>query len=179
MILQVKIIDIQNEFRVFSCWLNSLEKTFDFLSQLSGEGAQLMEANLIDRGHCLPLPTEAFDGSVLSVPIQQLEREWQQQLGLPSLDWSLHYQWCISRLKQRLEGHHAYTGRLKQALESTHANHLRVQESSYSASTRSRLSHRYENLLDQYERLLIQAQVREKNLQQHLHQLLSSVEELA
>ncbi|GAB2526612.1 hypothetical protein [Spirosoma aerophilum] len=178
MLLQLKTIDPEKGLRVFSCWLLSLEQTFDFLSELSGEGTQLIEAKLIDKGHCLPLPTEAFDGAPLSGSIRQLEREWQHVLGQPSQNWLAHYQWCMGQLNQQLAAHQDYTSRLTLALKTTESNRRRVQERPYRTSIQARLDQRYESLVDRYEQLLAKAQIRDENLRQHLHQLQASVEEL-
>ncbi|MCX6214978.1 hypothetical protein [Spirosoma sp.] len=61
-----------------------MEYALDVLSSLCSSGKCICKAELIDQGLHTSLPIEAFDGSPVSLPIQELESQWQELLYAPT-----------------------------------------------------------------------------------------------
>ena len=81
MVLYFTTADNLGQSKEFSWWFNNLEFALDVLSHLSSKGKIILYAQLIDNGHHINLPPDAFDGNTMSSPIRQLESEWQQLLA--------------------------------------------------------------------------------------------------
>ncbi|MFD1143730.1 hypothetical protein ACFQ4C_21560 [Larkinella insperata] len=58
-----------------------LEGHFEVLNSFVAAGYQLLSAFLVDQGHRMDLPLEAFDGSPMRDPLHQLQEQYQQVLG--------------------------------------------------------------------------------------------------
>lgn len=81
MVLYFTAVDSLGQLKEFSWWFTNLEFALDVLSRLSSTGRTIRYARLIDNGHHLNLPPDAFDGKAMSSSIRQLECEWQQLLA--------------------------------------------------------------------------------------------------
>lgn len=171
MFVRLKATDSHNQIREFSCWPDSLETAFDFLSNVALSHDKILQVDLIDNAHCVQLPTEAFDGAPFSMAIQQLEREWQQILHQPLSQRGRHTHWFIDKIHQQLKTHQAHIDRLKLAMEITKQNCQQAQERIFWEPSRSRLLEKYERFLNQYENQLALALIREQTLANQLAQL--------
>lgn len=83
MIILLTAIDSQSQVREFFYQPNSIELGFDIVSQIAAQDTTLINVELIDKGHHMPLPIEVFDGAPLAIPIQKLEQEWAFLLEQP------------------------------------------------------------------------------------------------
>jgi len=81
MILYFTAVDDLGQPKEFSWWFTNMEFALDVLSHLSSTGKTIIYAQLIDNGHPISLPLDAFDGQIISSSIYQLASEWQQLLG--------------------------------------------------------------------------------------------------
>ena len=76
-------IDPQGRTREFFYQPHRIELGFDVVSQLAAQGTTLIDVQLVDQGIYMPLPIEAFDGTPLAAPIEELERDWTRLLEQP------------------------------------------------------------------------------------------------
>ncbi|ADB37243.1 hypothetical protein [Spirosoma linguale] len=83
MVLRFTTVDILGNDREYAWWFSTMEYALDVLSSLCASGKYISKAELIDQGHHTTLPVEAFDGSSLSMPIQELENQWLELLYVP------------------------------------------------------------------------------------------------
>lgn len=67
----------------YSWWYSTMEYALDVLSLVSQKGKRIYKAQLVDTNYRIDLPVDAFNGEVISAPIYELEREWQQLLATP------------------------------------------------------------------------------------------------
>ena len=81
MVLHFTEVDNLGQPKEFSWWFTSLEFALDVLSNLSSAGRTIRYARVVDNGHHINLPLDAFDGKTMSSPIRELESEWQQLLA--------------------------------------------------------------------------------------------------
>ncbi len=61
-------------------WIKTYESAFEKLTQLVADKWSLSVAILVDKGECIHLPIEAFDGQPIQAQIEALEQEWTQLL---------------------------------------------------------------------------------------------------
>ncbi|GAB3741175.1 hypothetical protein GCM10028816_49440 [Spirosoma lituiforme] len=80
MVLSFTTADCLGQLKECSWWFTNMEFALEVLNNLSSRGKTVLHARLIDNGHHIDLPVDAFDGNTLSSPIYQLENEWKQLL---------------------------------------------------------------------------------------------------
>ena len=80
MVLLLTAFDKKVQFRQFACHISTLEGALDTLSAIAATGDILMEAHLLDEGKWTTLPVELFDGQIFSIPLLDLQQQWQQVL---------------------------------------------------------------------------------------------------
>lgn len=59
----------------------SLDACLEFLTNLAGNGWQLIHIELVDNGRHTQLPIEAFDGLPMKSPLRRLHHEWKTLLA--------------------------------------------------------------------------------------------------
>lgn len=79
--LLLTAIDLEGEFRDFSCQLIDIDIGFDLLSQLASKGNILVKVRLLEESSGTYLPHEAFDEKPVLPVIKELEKDWQQILN--------------------------------------------------------------------------------------------------
>lgn len=80
-LLFLKALDEDDQFREFICQVYELETALGTLSAIVAQGNKILEAYIIEEGQRTHLSTQAFDHQDLVYPIQQLQSEWQTILA--------------------------------------------------------------------------------------------------
>ncbi len=173
MMLNIKTLDTNNEYRNFYWWFDRIETTFDVLNTISSRGDQILKAEIIDNDQRTVLPAEAFDGSGsrCSDVIQQLEREWKEILNQPVNMRSVNKQWLISLTRSQIRNQNDRIAQLERAIETIEQRLQQVEHSYEVKSCCINLLSRYQMSLRQYQNQLHLAQSRRQLLQNQLHKL--------
>ncbi len=83
MSLFITSVDPNGYERHFHCNCFSLEFALEVLTAISLLGGLFLRIDLVEDNQRVQLPVEVFDGRSFALPLQQLEREWQQLISKP------------------------------------------------------------------------------------------------
>ena len=173
MMLSIRTIDTNNEYRDFHWWFDRIETTFDVLNTISSRGDQILKAEIIDNDQRTVLPAEAFDGigGRCSDAIQELEREWQEILSQPVDLRSVINERLVNLVRNQIRHQNERVARLERVIGKIEQR-LQQVERSYGIDGRSiNLLSRNQMSLQQYQHQLDLAQSRQKVLQNQLLKL--------
>ncbi|WP_420147076.1 hypothetical protein [Spirosoma sp.] len=79
--LHIQSIDQQGQQRNFHCKVNRLEEALNALSAIALSDNHLLEAYIVENGHCTYLPLQAFDGEDLGKAVLELQAQWEKILA--------------------------------------------------------------------------------------------------
>ena len=173
MMLSIKTIDTNNEYRDFYWWFDRIETTFDVLNTISSRGDQILKAEIIDNDQRTVLPAEAFDGigGRCSDAIQQLEHEWKEILSQPISQRSVNNYRLINLTRSQIRNQNNRIAQLERAIETIEQ---RLQQVEYIYAIKPgcmNLLSRNQMSLQQYQQQLDLAQSRQKLLHSQLLKL--------
>jgi hypothetical protein len=83
MVLAFTALDKFGHQEKYSWSIEFLECALDTLSSLTPKGRRTLQADCIEDEHRVRIPVEIFSGACLSVPMKQLEDQWQFILSQP------------------------------------------------------------------------------------------------
>lgn len=102
MILSLVALDLSQQERQFTCWLNSDEVAFDFLNQIVAAGHKLLSVGLTEEELTTYLPVDAFDGHLVSDQLLHLQTQWTSILAKSNRNTASSMKdnrtWCQDRL---------------------------------------------------------------------------------
>lgn len=81
MLIYCTTVDIRGDYTVFSFDSSSIDECLDAVSKQVYHGLRLVHVELIEGHQSTYLPTDAFDGHSMKIPLEQLRRQWEQILG--------------------------------------------------------------------------------------------------
>jgi hypothetical protein len=81
MLIYCTTVDIRGDYTVFSFDGSSLDECLDAVSKQVYYGLQLVHVELIEERKSTYLPTDAFDGHSMRIPLEQLQQQWEQVLS--------------------------------------------------------------------------------------------------
>ncbi|MFD2937352.1 hypothetical protein [Spirosoma flavum] len=148
------------------------EKSFDKLLEhyvfsvaakfigLANQETQTELIKLISSVDTASTPGESTCEQPLLMPIEQLEKQWQQVLTKPVNLKSVHDQWLIALTRQQIKSHEVRIAHLELAIIITEQSFQRVQCNIPNEPSRSRLLNYYEVALKRYQQHLATAQTR-------------------
>jgi hypothetical protein len=142
----------------FSFRLNTLEAGLDFISSLAARKETILSVYVVDKDSLTPLPADAFDGSLLSTGIGQLQAQWKQLLTKPPS--KLTDPWIQARIDQNTQSivqHELLITSVRQLIEQL--AHLRIPK-----AYKHTLTQRYQSILVTYERQLTRTYALRKRL---------------
>lgn len=174
MMLFLTAFDRQANVRKFSCYLHSIEATFDFLNRVVSRGDTLLDAHLVDRGSRIDLPLAAFDGIPISPGIQALQQEWQAILNEPRQEatW-VRQEEIIELIRQRIRQCEVNIGTHERMIDWFSQWLQRTQDGCTSEVLEDTLVRYYESSLNHHHQQLKKAKFRHELVTSRLSQMLA------
>lgn len=174
MVLIVNGIREGVEWKNLVCFPDSYETAFDLLSNFVNTGLTLLDASVNDGDATIKLPVDSFDGQSLSLPILNLQKEWETILAKNPKRTPHQNNGQFKEWDQKLILY--YEKQIERVCKNMFFNRKAILVATQRHQTKpsqAQLSH-YDSMQKKYIRLLNQLQTSHQKVILHLEQLTES-----